>query len=352
MSAPVENELAVSSEELASRFETYLEKEESGDTPPSDKLPPPEETAQAAEETEAPEAAEETPEPEETEEEAPAKQEAAAEEEFIETLPDLASALGTDENDLLGAIQVPGRDGETITLGQALSAYRDAPANMEAAEASLAGKLATQRADLLRQQDETISTLQRHTALVIRELETEEIPEALLDDDPREYHKRMIRRDAKKKAVEGALDYMDAEAKRRDEAEQTRLAEWRKEQPVLAFKLYPEWKDAKVADQATKDISKYLNDIGLSEDEKKSIEDARMIGTIWEAAQYRKLKAKVPAARKRIRLNKAKSTLTAGARGEERSESAEAEERQAGLIGRLRKSGHVDDAAALFKGIV
>lgn len=124
---------------------------------------------------------------------------------------------------------------------------------------------------------------------------------------------------------------------------------------------FTQWKDSKKAEvlqagskyltqaikewgpQAMTEVAQRAKDVGYSDEEIKSVLDARFVHLAWEAAQYRKLQAAKPQAV--AAAQKAPPVLKPGA---SQGPGVAAEQKYRESRAALKKSGSLQDAARLF----
>lgn len=280
-------------------------------------------------------------------EEAPAE-EPAAEERGIETWDDLASSFEVEPQQLLDHIRIRGRGDEEVSLGHILHEYRRGPdRNVEA-------EMRAKQAEEARQaeHDRTIAELHEHTRDLIERVKQDRKVnwEELRRTDLAEYVRLKEEAEGRERAAMRAVELSERERKRLEGEEAERREAWRKQQVELTFKLRPEWKDAKVADAAMAEVDAYMREVGFPEPVIESIEDALSIQTVWEAAQYRKLRKAQPEVNKRLR-GLPKKALRPSARDETAPQVAERKERSRRL-GTFRNSGRIEDGLSFFKELL
>jgi len=302
-------------------------------------------------EEEAPEEEEETqPEADaEAAAEEAASQEASGEEpdDQINTLAELAGVYEVDEAEFAQHLQIEGPDGELHPLQDALVAYREGASDEAAVDAAVAAYVAETRASIDEQMAQMVDTTKH---LMVRIQRDEQIDwEALKASDPMAYIERREQHDIDKAHAQQAFDAFDQEEARRQKENEDALDRRRKEQARLILRRMSSWRDEKVAAAATEDMQHYMHANGFSDDDFDSLVDANQIITVWKAAQFDKLQAKIkkPGAIKRLRGLPTRKSLAATARSEAPSVDTDTTKRQ-GLVDNLRDSGSEADLAALL----
>jgi hypothetical protein len=315
----------------------------------------PEEGGPEPAEAEAAEGAEEGAEAE-AEEGAEAEAEEGAEE-GVQTFDELAQALEIEADVLAEHITVQDAEGNPVPLSTVLTEYRNQPA----ATAALAevrqqeAALETERTELRGRHDQELNKVVALTQQLINSLGTQEPDWARLkeDLDPDEYLARRqdyAQRDA---AVRASLAELNQQAAGRDgefEQERARITQREVEQLKVAM---PAWRDPKKAEPAMAAVAEYLQGRGFQEAEVNTMIDHRMVLVAYDAVQYQRIKKQRPAALKRVQLAKDKSAgrkaVTVGAR-QPRVPKAAQREKQARA--RLKRTGKVEDAAAVFDALI
>ncbi len=286
-------------------------------------------------------------------EQAPAGDDEAVE---VETLADLAEHLGVEVGDLY-ALRIPvtvddGSKAE-ISLGEWKDAYQ-ATNKLTRTQKELAE--ARERFEAERQQAaEKIQTnLQQAEALVeaaekqlMADLERIDW-KGLRDADPAEYAARrqeMLERQRILEESKTGIRQRAGEANAERQAEQQRqYAELlQKEQQALAEAI-PEWRDQAKAKAEKAALSEYLTGAGFAPDEVANIADHRAVVLARKAMLFDQSVKQTDAAKKRV-LKIGKKVLAPGAKQTRAEQQGDKLSRQRGA---LRKSGKIDDAAALI----
>ncbi len=106
----------------------------------------------------------------------------------------------------------------------------------------------------------------------------------------------------------------------------------------------PEWKDEAKAKEGRAKLVSYGKSIGFSDEELNAVYDSRMVKVLKDAAAYRELQAK------KTGLQPAKPSIKTTQPGSSTAKPAPSAVTKAKQ--RLAKSGRVEDAAAIFKGLI
>jgi len=268
-------------------------------------------------------------------------------EEQINTLAELASVYEVDEAELAEHIQIEGPDGEFHSLQEALTAFREGPSESDAASAAVTAHIAESRQAMDAQMAQMVDATKQ---LLVRIQRDEQIDwNALKQSDPTGYIERREQLDQDRADAQRAFTAFDEEEARRAKENEGLFEERRKDQARLILRRMPKWRDEKLAAAATADMQQYLQSNGFGEDDFNQLIDANQIITVWKAAQFDKLQAKIkkPGAIKRLRGIPSRKSLAATARSEAPAVDAGAQKRQ-GKVDTLRDSGNEADAAALF----
>lgn len=351
-------------EDVAKGFEQYLSlsdpwtgeeiapKAPSQETPP--KAVPPDPEAQRLEEVEPepvvePEVEVEEPEPQVEEgEEKPALEVVAdGEDDVINTVAELAQTFEVEEVEFLEHMQVQGRDGEgLVSLNTLVEHYRSGAVEGESARVELEKERET-----LRTSHETeMQGLQEATARIIGRIKNQQAPEggwdALRTSNPGEYIRLRELHDSDRGEAEAAINLMNEAGARKEREDNAKYDRHVAEQAQKTFRLRPDWATEAIGKQAHIEINEYLQRKGFSDDIIAGLVDANSIICVWEAAQYIKLKAAKPALRKRLSKLPRKH-LAPTARNETARNDAQQKRRDA-VRDKFRKSGTVDDMAALL----
>lgn len=339
--------------DIVKRFEQHLDASPAPDPaaeqPP--KVAPPKLAPKAAKveqaEEEAVAAATEEPEEEVEASGEETAAEDATEEPTIDTFADLASAFDIPEEDLLDHLQVDGVDGEKVSLRVALDGYRQGPSQ----DAVIVAEVERLTADRRKALEDGVASLAQATARILDRIESRKLPpqdlERIKAENPSQYIQIIDQYQADEMAARQAIERLNEATKQREAEMEAAHEKHVQEQARLLLKMKPEWRDEEAAKKATTEIHSYLREVGASEDDINGLVDARAIQTVWEAAQYRKLQKKKPAALKRLRGAPTRTALAAAARRDPAPNEAQ-DKLRAARISKLRNSGRAEDAAALI----
>ena len=140
---------------------------------------------------------------------------------------------------------------------------------------------------------------------------------------------------------------IDAEKAKYAQATQQQL----EEQAKLAVKLMPELSDPAKAQKLLGDMTSYMKDVGFTQEEIASISDAKALKVIKDAMQFAQLhkKGSEVAVKKVVPQTK---ILKPGSSAAKSTKQEVAQKQTADQFNRLRKSGRVEDAAALFRKMI
>lgn len=162
--------------------------------------------------------------------------------------------------------------------------------------------------------------------------------QSLKNEDPMQF---MLERDAmREEQMQNQMrEQQLMKLRSQEEAENNaQLAKYVDQQRAALLELVPEWGDAEIADREKQLIMDYGNRVGFTAEELANSYDSRAVATMRKAALYDQLQEK----RKGLRPV-AKGSMKGGSSSVNPSGS-----RQAKASARLKKSGSVDDAAAVF----
>ena len=162
----------------------------------------------------------------------------------------------------------------------------------------------------------------------------------LLNEDPVEYIRQKDAYDrTNEQRYAAALERQRVEQKTAAEREQAAQALIRQESEKLAERV-PEWSNTEQRASLVREIQQEMRDRGFSDAEIGQLAYAHHLEVVRDAMAYRKMMAKKPAVEKKVRdAPKVVKPGTATNRNSQQEEQAKARQR-------LRKSGHIDDAAA------
>ena len=171
----------------------------------------------------------------------------------------------------------------------------------------------------------------------------EEDIEQLKDTDPIGYAVKVAEQTQREKQLQAVR------------AEQYRLAQMQQAENTQALQTHlaseagkiaaiiPEYADKEKGLKVRQDIREYAKSIGWSDQELAAVYDSRAVLSLYEGMQYRKLMQNKPAVTKKV--NEAPKMVKPGTSKAQASEREQIKKQKA----RLRESGRVQDAAALFE---
>lgn len=262
------------------------------------------------------------------------------------SLSELAEALEVDDtyiNGLTVTRKINGED-HTVTLGEVLSGI-----GQQKQVSDLAGERRTldeQRqafeAEKTQQAEQLQAVLANLDSLIAQD-DPEDL-DALADEDPVAYIQAVQRRDKREKVVEKAKSEAQ-EILGKQQAEQfEKLKAFAAEETQKFRTRHPDLaEDAKFNAEMT-DVVGYLQKQGFSDDEIRNTYDSRLWGVALQAMRFERAATKAPDTRRKV--NKLPKVLRPGST---EGRQAAGTERLAKARGRLKRTGSVDDAVALFK---
>ena len=183
---------------------------------------------------------------------------------------------------------------------------------------------------------------------LIQQIKTEASQEPdwtkLAEENPAEYVRQKAGWDLRQAKLHAAAYQHQQILQRQQEDMQKAQREYlRKEQDRLVEAL-PDWKDPVKAQAEKTGIVSYLKDTGFSDDEISGLADHRAVVIARKAMLYDALMSKRPEVEKKVaeapKMQKSGVSPTRGQR---------AQEQRAAKLQQLRKSGRVEDAAAIFQ---
>lgn len=298
------------------------------------------------------EAEKETEQPEEkaaTEEETP-NAEPEAEERTISSLQELAEELGVEVADLY-KLQIPVNtpDGrKEITLGEWKDSIQAAE-TVKAQQAKLSEQL-EQRQALIDEWGQKMQESLAQTSSVLQMAEQELVRDyqsvnwqELRQYDPAEFaakQQEFSQRQAQiNQAKQVGLQQWQDSQRQRAEMVQKMMPE----QMQLLGKLIPEWADSGTAEVEKPKVAKFLAALGYKQEEIANLYDARAVAVAYKAMKYDELKASKPASKKVLKIG---SRPIKPGKSQSKAEQAEAVTRDQRM--RLKKTGSVNDLAALL----
>ena len=283
--------------------------------------------------------------PQETPQEAePEREEPTTEEPEADPVED-ASA---EEDDSPVTIEV---DGKKVELSKAeLADYyknglRQADytrKTMEVSEQRKAAEAETQRA--MQERTAYAQNLQKMAAQLEGALEEQAKLDwdSLLQNDPVEYLKQRSIAEKRQAALQENF-HQQAKVQEQFQAEQQKaLAQHIADQQGLLLAKIPEWKDKAKAKTETAAIRDYLLEQGYDQKAVETVADAKAVILARKAMLYDQMIAKASAAAKKV------STLPTKV---ERPGTGKSVDQRSSAYQKLTKSGSIDDAAAVFRGM-
>lgn len=167
--------------------------------------------------------------------------------------------------------------------------------------------------------------------------------EALKESDPIGYAVKVAEQAQREKQL-AILQQEQQRIAQQQQAEQSeRLQQHLAEESQKLTSLIPGYGDPKAGDQIRKDIREYAKSIGWSDQELANLYDSRAVLSLYQGMKYAKLQSNKPAITKKVEA--APKIMKAGTSV---PRNAEAEQNKK-LQQRLRQTGKVRDAAALFE---
>lgn len=278
------------------------------------------------------------------------------EDEGVETLDELAVAMGVEPEALQEHLHVTMEDGTSVPLKSILDTYRANPAAAEA----LAGAEESRRAydarqsELMGEHDQRIAQMGELTNALMEQLDLEDASTnwaELEQMDPDAWMRARMKRDDKQKVIQKSIEgFRQEQARREQEFAKQRNNFRRSEQLKLVDKM-PQWKDNMQRAKDLTDISGYLIRQGFDEKQIEGIDDHRMLLIVFNAMKYERANAVTEKALPKLRKLPRVPTLKGQARvdapvvpdGEKKLDDA---------FARLGKTGNIDDAAELMAGFL
>lgn len=272
----------------------------------------------------------------------------------IETLNDLAEALGADVADLYNiklAVDIDGQGREEITLGQWKDTYRDSKV-LEAKRAEVERKAAEVEA-AYKARVEAYEAKEREAAELLGYIEQQTFSKYsgidwnhLRQSDPGQWAALSFQFEQEKNQLaqirQAAAVKWDNARRELAEAEQARERELLIQELQQLPQVVPEWKDPARWEADRTQIAQFLLSQGYTPEELSKVR-LKTILLARDAMKYREMTSKKAEAKRVFKLGK--RVLTPGARP---AQNEQANQQVAALRSRLRKSGDVKDAARLI----
>lgn len=168
----------------------------------------------------------------------------------------------------------------------------------------------------------------------------------LLEQDPVEYLKQQhLFQERQAKLNQAKAEYGQlAELSQREQQESMQSYIQAQQQELIA-KL-PAWKDEAKAKAEKEEIRSFLKETGFNDEEIAQVYDHRHVLLVRDAMQFRKLLKESPQAVKRVQTAPVKAERSQG------GESSAPNDALKSAQNRLRKSGSIEDAAAVFAQLI
>lgn len=275
--------------------------------------------------------------------------------EEVETLAQLAEAMGVPVQELSDNLKID-EDGEMVSLSDVISTYRANPKAAEAVSDAERSKseYESRTGELREEHDNRLKETAQLTQALIDQITSDDQNidwKSLEENDPHEYMRLRLRRDDRIAAVDKSIASFHSEQESRSKAFAQQREEYRVAERSKLLEWKPEWKDTEVAVGAIAKIQTYLSGLGFESEQIQGIDDSKMIKVIWSAMQYdsaqKSASKKLRSARKLPKV----PTLKGAARVErlvtdQKSNSLDK------TFARLQQHGEVEDAAKLIEGFL
>jgi hypothetical protein len=275
----------------------------------------------------------------------------------VESLDDLADHFGVDKADLYNLkVPVTMADGsrQEVSLGEWKDGYR---ASQEAAQEAQRAAQSRQRYEQQRQEmaqawmqkvreaDNTLTLAEQQVVGEFQQIDWN----ALREHDPAEWAARRQNFQERMHTLEQSKRELGARWQQQQEQfaqeQQQQVAEVLEAERQHLLRSLPEWQNEDTAKAERSALSDYLKSSGFNHDEVSSVADHRLVLMARKAMLYDKEMAGVSAAKKRV-VKIGKKTVSPGTtRGKQTART----DRNAVLQKALKKSGKVEDAAALIR---
>ena len=168
----------------------------------------------------------------------------------------------------------------------------------------------------------------------------------LKEDDPIAY---VTRRDEFREAQENvrAMQGQQAYAMQQQDAEMQNAIQYRtREEMGMLVQKVPEWKDKETRQELTKNLREYATGQGFSPEEISSLIDHRSLIVLMKAQKYDDMQ------NSDVKSKKLKNKPSVIRAGTERSKKSGDKVKRTAQMKRLKQSGKVQDASALFEDFV
>ncbi len=277
---------------------------------------------------------------------------ASGEDDEIRSIADLATAFEVGEDDLLEAIELEDREGNSTSLKHVVDLWLANFDDKVEIQAESEASMKTFRDELTATSDAELKKLAGTTQAMINHFQAEFADinwERLREDDPHAWADKRDSRERVSRLIQDSISALDTVSTARGEDYQKQLAVERVQERKLKLKAMPQWVDEKKHDAAMEQASKYLSEVhGYSADEINSFEDHRVAITAWEASEYRRI---VSASRKKLKETKGRGLKRPRAlKGQARRDPDDPRlKRRNEAVATLKKTGDARAAASLIE---
>lgn len=173
--------------------------------------------------------------------------------------------------------------------------------------------------------------------------QSEDDLEMLKETDPIGYAVRVAELSQKEKQLTAVRAEQQRIAQQQQAEYQQNLQKFVQNEMAKLSQALPDFADADKAQAIRSDLRKFANGIGYSDEELSQVYDSRHVQVLYKAMQYDKLMQSKPQITKKV--NEAPKMLKPGVAKAKSSEADALKKDKA----RLRQSGRVADAAAIFE---
>lgn len=244
-------------------------------------------------------------------------------------------------------------DGEKTTVS--LSELRDGY-QRQADYTRKTQELATQRQQFEAYANQNVQNLQQqtqHAQALTQLLEQQVVADQNIDwdrlsyEDPTQYIRMKEQVGQRRELLNQAKQQHEQVKQQEQQLAQQKHAEFVEAQRQALFQEWPHWKDPEVAKREQTVMRDYLLSNGIAESDVQALADFNVIKLVEKARKYDELQSKKPLTQKRLReAPKVVKPKAAKSRKEQRQITQTAKHQ------RLKKSGSVQDAAALIYDLV
>jgi hypothetical protein len=278
------------------------------------------------------------------------KEEVEGQEEAVESTTDEQSEQEPEQEPIKGEVTIQ-VDGKLVTLTpeQIAESYKNGlrqsdytRKTMEIAEERKAAEAEKSRAMQERQAyTEKLGMYQMQLEAALQE-QSQTDWAALLEADPVEYLKQQhLYQDRQAKLNQARQEYSNLAQLTQHEQQEALRNYVNAQQQELIAKL-PAWKDEAKAKAEKEEIRGFLKETGFTDEEVAQVFDHRHVLLVRDAMQFRKLMKEAPQATKRVQTAPVRAERSGT--GENSAPSDELKAAQ----NRLRRSGSIEDATAVF----